>query len=140
GVGLARLGGPFVAGLARCGVRDITGIDPDVLEEHSRDASEVLGEAVAGRHKTEAVAAFLAAVEPRTHFTGLSVPAEHPTAAEALCRADLVFSAPDRNRARLVAALCATAHHRAHVDIGTGVFDDGEFVAGADVRLIVPGQ
>jgi adenylyltransferase/sulfurtransferase len=138
-VGVARLGSGLAVALARAGVRRLTLIDADVLEEHSLDAVECSPIAL-GRAKVQAVAEHLAEIVPETLVRPLALPVEDPAAFEACAAADLVVSAPDDNRARLAAALAANAHLRAHLDLGTGVFGQGEtWTAGADVRLMLPG-
>jgi len=137
-VGSARLGSALAVALARAGVRKLTLVDADVLEDHSLDAVECAADAV-GRRKVEAVAAHLAVVAPGARVTALAEPVQSPAAYEACAAADLVVSAPDDNRARLTAALAAAAHHRPHLDVGAGVFGEGEtWTAGADVRLMLP--
>ncbi|MBK8975145.1 MAG: ThiF family adenylyltransferase [Planctomycetes bacterium] len=141
GIGMARLNSLQAVALVRAGVRRLALIDPDVLESHSLDAVEALAAGSVGRPKVGAVADMLRRVAPDVALEELAVPADHILAAAACARADLVFSAPDQNQARLLAALVARAHHRVHLDVGTGVFGAGdEFVAGADIRLIVPGD
>ncbi|MFO1054084.1 MAG: ThiF family adenylyltransferase [Planctomycetota bacterium] len=140
-VGAARLASLAAIGCARAGVRRITLIDADLIEEHSRDAVEVLASDRSGRPKVEVVARMIAAVAPEVEVVPLCLGVEDPAAADACAHADLVISAPDQNQARLVAALYATAHLRPHLDLGTGVFGTGDdFVAGADIRLTVPGD
>lgn len=140
-VASARVSSLHVIGMARAGVREIKLIDPDDLETHSRDAVEVLAEDSCGRPKVEAVARMIAAVAPEVLVEALPHPVDHPLAARACAGADIVISAPDQNHARLMAALYATAYLRPHLDLGTGVFGDGDgFLAGADLRLILPGD
>lgn len=139
-VGAARLASLLAIGLARAGVREVTLIDPDVLEDHSLDAVDAPRDAC-GRRKVEGVARMIELVAPAVSVVALPVGASDARAAAACARADLIVSAPDQNQARLLAAVYATAHLRLHLDLGTGVFGEGErFVAGADLRLIVPGD
>lgn len=139
-IGSARLASLAAIGLARAGVREITLIDPDLLEDHSIDAVDAPRDAC-GRPKVEAVARMIELVAPAVRVVPLAVGAHDARAAAACARADLIVSAPDQNQARLLAALYATAHLRVHLDLGTGVFGDGDrFVAGADLRLIVPDE
>lgn len=141
GVGMARLNSLVAVALARAGVGNLALIDPDVLEEHSLDAVEVLADGAVGAPKVRGVARLLRAIAPQVAVEEFAVAADHPAAVRACAAADLIFSAPDQNQARLVATLLATAHHRVHLDLGSGVFGEGErFVAGADLRLIVPGD
>lgn len=140
-VGSARLASGLAIGLARAGVAEITLIDPDILEEHSRDAMEVLARSRAGIPKVHAVAEMLRAIAPEVSVIPLPVPIEHPLAVEHCAGADVLMSAPDRNAPRLLAALIAAAFLRPHIDIGTGVFRErGQLIAGADLRLTIPGN
>jgi hypothetical protein len=119
-------------------VRRLTLIDADRLEEHSVDAVECLPSAV-GQPKVQAVAGHLAGIAPEVAVVALARPLEDPAAFEACAGADLIVSAPDHNRARLAAALAASTCLRPHLDLGTGVFREGEaWTAGADVRLMLP--
>jgi ThiF family protein len=138
-VGSARLGSALALGLVRLGVRNLTLVDGDVLEDHSLDALECFPEAV-GQHKVHALANYLAEVFPAVQVRAVAEPVESPAAFEACAGADLIVSAPDDNRARLAAALAASAHLRPHLDLGSGVFfAEGRRTAGADVRLMLPG-
>lgn len=140
-IGAARLASLVAVGLARAGVREITLIDPDLLEDHSLDAVEVPAHGSCGRPKVDGVRRSLESVAPELTVHALPVGVEHPRAAAACARADLIVSAPDQNQARLLAALYASAHLRPHLDLGTGVFGEGaNFVAGADLRLVLPGD
>lgn len=137
-VGCARLGSALALGLARAGIGRLTLVDGDVLEDHSLDAVECFAADV-GRPKVEAVVGYLAEVAPAVRVRTIAAPVEGAAAFEACSGADLVASAPDDNRARLAAALAATAHLRPHLDLGTGVFvEAGIWTAGADVRLMLP--
>lgn len=141
GVGMARLNSLLAVALAKAGVRALTLVDPDVLEAHSLDAVEAFARGSEGATKVAAVGRFLREIAPETELDELALAVDHPAAVRACAASDLVFSAPDDDRARLVAALCATAYHRVHLDVGSGVFDETRGrVAGCDVRLIVPGD
>jgi molybdopterin/thiamine biosynthesis adenylyltransferase len=141
GVGAGRLNSMNAVGLVRAGLRRLSITDPDDFEEHSNDAFEALARVGFGLPKTTVLHHTLRSIAADVEVEELRLPVDHPAAAAACARADLVFSAPDQNQARLVAALASRAHHRCHLDVGSGVFGAGDtFVAGADVRLIVPGD
>ncbi|MCA8957746.1 MAG: ThiF family adenylyltransferase, partial [Planctomycetes bacterium] len=143
-VGMARLNTAVAVALARSGVRSITGIDGDVLEAHSLDAVEAFPESVRSL-KVEAAGEFLRAIAPDVAFRGIARPIESPVATRACAAADLIVSAPDDNRARLMATILATAYLRVHLDLGTNVqLSDRSGTPAvrttADIRLVVPGQ
>jgi len=139
-VGVGRLGSAIAADLARAGVALVL-IDDDRFEVHSLEAMDA-DPALLGAPKVEAVAAHLRRIAPDVPVTPLAAPLADPGAFAACTAADLIASAPDDNGARLAAALAAAAYLRPHLDLGAGVFDAGErgWTAGADVRLILPGE
>jgi NAD(P)-dependent dehydrogenase (short-subunit alcohol dehydrogenase family) len=139
-VGLGRLGSGLATDLARAGVSVVL-IDGDRFESHGLEAMEADPEWL-GRPKVEAVAAHLRRVAPGASVTPIAAPIEDPRAFAACAAADLVVSAPDDNRARLCAALAAAGYLRPHLDLGSGVFEQpmSGWTAGADVRLMLPGE
>lgn len=140
-VGCARLGSAIATALARAGVWRLVLVDGDVLEPHSIDAVEAASDAV-GRAKVDAVADGLRRANPAVDVVPLPLPVESARAFAQVAACDVVVTAPDDNRARLVAALAAAAYGRPHLDIGAGVFGAAtdDFDAGADVRLCLPRQ
>lgn len=140
GIASARLGSALAIGLAKAGCSLVIA-DPDQLEAHSLDAIEAFTEPV-GTSKVAAVARFAAAAAPWTKVTPLPCTADAPAVLTAARNCRLIFSAPDRDDARFAAALLAVAMHRVHVDLGTGVFEsaEGRWRAGADIRLLLPGE
>lgn len=144
GIGVARLGSLLNLALNKAGC-DTVLADPDVLEPHSEDAVECFPGSAPGSPKVCEVARFAAAAAPWARALPLPVAADAPEVFAAARACQLVFSAPDRDDARFAAALLSAALHRIHLDLGTGVFDgdgerDGGWRAGADVRLVLPGQ
>jgi hypothetical protein len=141
GIASARLGSCMLMSLAKAGCT-VVNVDPDVLEPHSEDAVECFpGTAPEPSPKAFEVARFAKAAAPWATIVPLAVAADAPEVLAAARHCQLIFSAPDRDEARFAAALFATALLRVHVDLGTGVFEDGSrWRAGADVRLILPGQ
>ena len=137
--GTARLGSHLAEALARAGVSELTLIDPDLLEVHSLDALHA-DPADAGLPKALAVAKAVRRGSA-TRTRPLVARAQDPAAFASLAAADVIVSAPDDNRARLAAALAASAYLRPHLDLGAGVFGRGPtWRAGADVRLVLPGD
>lgn len=138
--GAARLGSAAATALARAGCQKVFLVDPDVLEPHSEDAVECFP-GRGSRAKVAALQDSLALAAPWTEVVALPVLANAPAALAAVRQSALIVSAPDRDDARFCASLLATAYHRLHIDLGTGVFDvGGRWRAGADVRVIMPGQ
>lgn len=140
-IGTSRLGSSLALALAKAGVRSITLIDGDRVEAHHLDAMEVAGASAVGKPKVEAVAELLAEAAPECEVRTVLAPLEEPRALRAALEHPVLVTAPDRGAPRLLASLCAVAHHRVHLDVGTGVFGEGDkWQAGADVRLVLPGQ
>lgn len=146
-IGCSRLGSVVASGLVRAGAIDLALVDGDLLEEHCIDAVECDAQDL-GKPKVIAVARHLRRAHPGLGLRPIAAPVESVEAFEACSRSEIVLSAPDDNRARLTAALAATAHLRPHLDLGTGVFAGGEiegragepWTAGADLRLVLPGD
>lgn len=141
-VGSGRLGSNAAIALAEeLEPEDLFLIDSDTLEDHSLDATECFVGDV-GRPKVMAVRRFVSETAPdvRARYIIGGVGEREPTFA--CCRADLIVCAPDRDRARLAASMAALATMRPLLDLGTGIFDDEERgrLAGADVRLVLPGD
>jgi len=144
----------FLAGVGRTGARlaaslsDEAGAglvlaDPDVVEKHNWRAMGLRPSSV-GKPKASEVRTLLAGALPPSsagRIRALHAPAEAEESRLALAESDVVITAPDHNLPRLTVALAAALYLRPHLDIGTGVFQDaGGWRAGADVRLLLPGQ
>lgn len=139
-IGVSRLGSLLATALAKAGVSRLVLVDDDVVEEHHGDAMDLpVGDWI-GRTKVQAVAELLARIAPAIDVTPIAAPAESALALQAISDCDAIVTAPDRGRPRLLATWCAMAYGRVLLDVGTGVFGSGaSFVAGADVRLLLPG-
>ncbi len=152
-VGCGRSGSVAAAALARLGVRRLTLVDPDAVEEHNLGEMDVVTGADLGRPKAEALAAGLSPGRgpglPPVAAVVASV--AHPAGLAAARGCDVLFCCVDGDAARLACGLVAALHHRVLVDLGTGVHfaEDAGAEAGpgpvprlmgADVRLIVPGD
>lgn len=146
-VGASRLGSQLAVGLLELGFRRLALIDDDVVDEHHLDAMELFGPEEVGNTKAAAVARWLAVLARERadgphHVAAIEAPLEEPHALQAVLDAALIVTAPDRGEPRLLASLAAITHRRVHLDVGTGVFarPDGGWSAGADVRLVLPGE
>jgi len=141
-IGCGRSGSIAATTLARLGVRALTLIDPDVVEEHNLAEMDGVSNADIGRVKVEALADFLqahcASTEMPLQIT--TVPQSITAAHRSALPADVLFCCVDNGAARLACGILATLFHKVLVDIGTGVFNEGNRnrTMGADVRLILP--
>lgn len=142
-VGVSRLGSPIAHTLARWGAGQIMLIDPDVVEPHNADSGEFHPRLDEGRKKVEVVAkAIRLLLPPGAGAEAYGQPLDASLAFSACRTADCIITCVDDDGARLVAAVLASSHQRVHLDIGTQVMrnTDGRIVAGADIRLLLPGN
>jgi hypothetical protein len=140
-VGVSRLGSLLATSLAKAGVRELALIDADRVERHHLPAMDLPDVAAVGTPKVHATARLLAAVAPWTRVQAIAADLQDPAAVLACSSADVLVTAPDQPEPRLLAGMLAVAGHRVLLDVGTGVFGAGErFEAGADVRLLLPGD
>lgn len=153
-IGCGRTGSISAVTLAKLGVRALTLIDPDVVEEHNLAEMDGVHDADVGRLKVEALADFLRAycapADAPLHIT--TIPQPITTAHHAALSADVLFCCVDNDAARLACGILATLFHKVLLDIGTGIFNEGNnnrtainrpprghpTNMGADVRLILP--
>lgn len=141
-VGCGRSGSLAALDLARLGLRELFLVDDDIVELNTLGEAEGATPADCGRSKVEVLA---------RHLTSLQLPARVVPLRHALnelrhrpepAAADLLLLCVDDDRARLAGAVLATVHHRVLIDVATGIRMDaaGRRRAGADVRLILPGD
>jgi hypothetical protein len=157
-IGCSRSGSLAAVALARLGVRDLTLIDPDIVEAHHLGEMEAVSESDIGRPKALAVA------NQVRRILGQSAPFVNPIVADlaqppariAARACDVLFLCVDNDAARLLAAILGSLYHKVLVDIGTGIHFIEETagplgprargsrprarVMGADVRMILPGN
>ncbi len=130
--------------LARLGVRQITLVDPDIVEVGNLGEMDGVSEADVGRPKVEALARSLREVEVGSglEVQALGISVTHLRALRAAAGCDLLVSTVDHDGARLGAAAIAGLYLKPLLDIATGIhMMDGEGrVMGADVRLVLPGN
>ncbi len=151
-VGCGRTGSLIATTLARMGVRDLTLIDPDTVEEHNLGEMDGISEADLGRNKAEAMAEFLRGHCVPNFVGGSFVAVAEPisTAYRAALTADVLFSCVDNDAARLSCGIIATLFHKVLLDVGTGVFEEAaltssafstpQTIKGADIRLLFPAE
>jgi molybdopterin/thiamine biosynthesis adenylyltransferase len=123
-VGCGRTGSLVAATLARLGVRQITLIDPDLVELHNLGEMDVVTGDDVGQAKAEAIADRLRPQTPRSSAILLPIvaPITVPAAREAAKECDILFCCADNDAARLATAVITTLYHKVLIDIGTGVF------------------
>jgi len=139
-IGAGGLGTIVAETLGRMGVGELKVVDHDRVEVPNLCTMGLLGESDLGQPKAAAIARRLKSLIPGLRVQGLAVEAEHPLAVAAAMGADVILTVPDHGRPRLQEALIATANLRPHLDIGTAVLSAEPLRAGADVRLILPGD
>ncbi|MHC4640667.1 MAG: HesA/MoeB/ThiF family protein [Planctomycetota bacterium] len=109
-VGLGGLGGYVVEELARAGLGQIVGVDPDVFEESNLNRQLLSEEGNLGMKKAEQTSARLTKVNKAVEFTGYSASFEK-VPEEIWNHADLVFDCLDNIEDRLILAKrCSTAN------------------------------
>jgi len=138
-VGIGRTGSLMAGMLTRLGVRELTLVDFDTLEEGDLgETADFLTEDDVHEPKVQAVAHHLCEINPdvvvhtvQESITGLG-------ALHAIKASDFVICTTDHSSARLAAACAASLYARPMLDIGTGIEQDGRI--GLTVRLTLPGQ
>lgn len=140
--GASRNGSTVARQLAAFGVRRLSLVDPDVLEEHNFDA--MLGGDVqaVGQAKVTALADELTRFRDDMAVTCLPWTATDRRVLEYAPGADIYITAVDHGTPVLLAAKMANRWNKLHIDIGTRVTrnDDGNLDLFGDVRLMFPRQ
>jgi hypothetical protein len=141
-LGCGRSGSLAAAALWQAGVARLTLIDPDTLEEHNLGEMDAVTPADLGCAKVVAVTSALRG-RPGGADSVLEPVAESVLSLAALAgvkRSDVLVCCVDNATARLAAAFLAALYLRPLLDVGTGIFREGEVRRmGADVRLVLPG-
>lgn len=139
-VGVGRTGAAVTGSLARTGVRRLVVVDPDVVETHNLGEMDSLKNGDVGRPKVTVLVEALAA-DVDAQITALTMSVDSMPAATTLRTMDVLIGCADEPLARLLTSILGAAYLRPVVDIGTGIFGDGDARRmGADVRLILPGS
>jgi hypothetical protein len=164
-VGCGRSGSLVANALVRIGVRELTLVDPDLLEAHNVGEMEGVRLSQVGLPKVAALARFLQEYAPRVsdraHPCKIHAVADSVLSLNGLVkvkRADAVFCCVDNPAARLATSFIATVYLRPLFDLGAAVLrhaganrdpqasalprsvSQAEVRVGADVRLVLPGQ
>lgn len=158
-VGMGRIGSLVATTLVQQGVRTLSVIDPDTLEEWNLDAMDAVTMQDLGRLKAMAVAEHLRQRFPYTRITAVPRSVMSAEARLVARRADILVCCVDDDAARLYTGGLACCYAKPLLDVGTGIFYDQapqlpaqptrpapvlgllpQRTLGADVRLIVPGD
>lgn len=141
-VGCGRTGSLFVTSLARLGVKDITLVDPDFVEEHN--VGEMCAVAVAdiGQRKIDAMARKARSwdLPSAPSFTLVRYSVMSIAAAAAIKACDAIVSCVDNAQARFATDYLAKLYLKPLIDVGAGVLaaTAEDRALGADVRLLLP--
>jgi hypothetical protein len=147
-IGGGRLGSLIAEGLVRSGIRRLTNVDPDNLEEHNLNATVGARLRDVGKPKVNILLRYLHAIHPDTILSGLQRSVEHPDVYEAARPVDLIISCLDNDAARRhVSTKIAIPLIKVHLDLGTIVrrpdpaTDAMDYAReiGADIRMLLPG-
>jgi hypothetical protein len=140
-IGCGRTGSLLANTLVRSGVRRLTLVDPDHVEEHNLDGDGFRPEHV-GRPKAQALAESLHTLNPRADIHALVGSVTEVAALSALKAADVLLCAVDHDGARWACGVLAALYLKPLLDVGTGVLpaEGDDLLLGADLRWIVPGE
>jgi len=154
-IGASRTGTLAGVTLARHGLRELTIIDDDDVENNSLGEADAFTEADVGHPKAAALAKHIRGILPSSGpyvVNPVIAPITAPEAIQAAKNADVLFLCVDHDSPRLCASMLGVYYQKVVVDIGSGVhFGAGpvpgprpddvlpERTMGADLRLVVPG-
>ncbi|MCF6197957.1 MAG: ThiF family adenylyltransferase [Hyphomicrobiaceae bacterium] len=138
--GVGRNGSLMATSLMHAGVRHLTLIDPDHMEQHNLDAMDGVSDGDIGRPKAVALAQGLMRPGGSTP-EAVTCSVTSPKGLAALRRADILISCVDDDGARLAIAMAATLYLKPLLDIGSGISrTNGTREMGGDIRLVLPGE
>jgi molybdopterin/thiamine biosynthesis adenylyltransferase len=158
-IGAGRLASLLASSLIRNGLRELTIIDPDQLEDHNRDSTFGNFPSDIGKGKAGVLARYLHRVRPQARITAIERDVGDDDIMERFRRASVVFSCVDNDQARRIVAKRCAQLLLVHIDLGTlirqtrltsledrlldhtGIKIDSNAAAEivADVRLMLPG-
>ena len=143
-IGAGRAGSMLLNDLTMSGVAQagrIYLIDGDVVEASNLD-SMALPPGAVGMNKAEAVAAMTKILAPDANILPLVATLSDTVACEAIASSDIVFTAVDRDSARLGAAALCARFHKVHFDLagGAAYTANREVAIGGEFRLAIPGS
>jgi molybdopterin/thiamine biosynthesis adenylyltransferase len=127
--------------LARLGAGHLHLIDPDLVEVHNLDAMAAADVLSVGRPKAEVVASAARAVAAGGTVASHVVSGSSLASLETLLAADLIITTVDHDGVRWAVSAVAAVYLKPLFDVGSGFSgEQGAPVAGADVRLVLPGD
>lgn len=106
-IGAGGLGFPVLTYLGAAGVGSITFVDDDRVEISNLNRQCLFGETDVGRHKVEAAAARLSALNSRVRWTPVCARLDDTLAARLVAGADIAVDCADNHAARLTLAAAA---------------------------------
>jgi len=158
-IGAGRVASLLALSLIRNGLRDLTIVDPDQLEEHNRDSTFGNFPSDIGKRKAGVLARYLHRVRPSARITAIQRDVRDEELMERFRRTSVVFSCVDNDETRKVVAKRCAQLMLVHIDIGTLVRESSRSATSndslinsseeitsnrskdiaADVRLMLPG-
>ena len=118
--GLGGLGAEVMKNCRGLGIKHYTLIDMDRVEISNMNRLPYPATSV-GKYKVEVARDFLLEAVPDAEVIVINRPVEHPTAQEALLRADLIVNSLDDDGARLSTQILAARHLIPLLDLGSGI-------------------
>lgn len=150
-LGTGGLGSLLASTLVRSGLRDLTMVDHDILENHNRDRTFGNTPQDVGMPKAEILAHYLHSIRPSAKITAIKRRIEDELIIDRFRRASVVFTCLDNDQSRAYASNLCAELLKVHIDLGTLVgrrdleprnppqTDLADRIIAADVRLILPG-
>lgn len=139
-VGASGTGSHILLQLPYLGIREITIIDPETLDETNLNRVVTATPADIGSTKTTIARRAIKSIAPNatveTHTTDL----RHPDALDSLKGVDLIFGCIDNDGARLILNELAVAYSIPYIDVGVGIDAEGGTIeiAGSRIAVVMP--
>lgn len=144
-VGVGGIGGLVAQQLALLGVRRFVLVDADTLEvtNLNRFIGAALADAEAKRLKVEVITRAIQSIDPGARTTQFAEAFPTAAALAALKDVDVLFGCTDTHGSRLILNALSVQYLLPYIDIGTGIFTDGDghiTEAGGQFRVMLPGK
>lgn len=120
-VGAGRLGSLMAAALVRMGLKNLSIVDPDVLQEHNRDCTVGNTPRDVGSSKVEALCRYLHRIRPRAVLQGMTAKVQDEQVEHLFRRCRAVFVCVDNDEARLHLSRMAAEQLKPVLDVATAV-------------------
>lgn len=141
--GVGGLGSFVVACAKGLGFREITLVDPDILEESNLNRFQGATQADVGRPKVEVVAEAIKLFDPEIQVNAVCAGVENADARDAILSADFIINCLDDDGARIEVQILAALHLKPLLDLGAGIIlEEGTRVVremGGQAMLYFPG-